>query len=259
MIPRRRILEHIDLAVLGTVVRVLLEDAADRSEVEAPWHLCVMPPGERVVPDRRVVTLRATDNHRARSSALTTLTQNVTRAAIGEQTGRLLMLHAGALSNLETGATVAYVAPGGTGKTTITRTLGRGRGYVTDETVAVTRAGTIEPYPKPLSVRRVGGGKDEVPPRELGLRPVESRPWLAGLLVLRRDPHHAGDPAVHEISLLDAIAALSPETSAMAALPDPLRACAEVIERAGGLVRVTYREAAHLEEIVVERLGRARS
>lgn len=251
--------DFIDLAVLGTVVRVLLEDPADRSAVEGPWHLCVMPEGPREVPAGSVVTLPATEDDRARLFALTTLTQNVTRAAIGQQTGRLLMLHAGALSNLETGATVAYVAPGGTGKTTITTTLGRGRGYVTDETVAVTRAGDIRPYPKPLSVRSAAGGKDEVAPGELGLEPVGARPWLAGLMVVRRDPGHVGGPAVRELGLLDAMMALSPETSALAALPEPLRTCQEVVEAAGGLLQVTYREAEQLEETLARGLERVRT
>lgn len=250
--------DFVDLAVLGTVVRVLLEDPADRRAVEGPWHLCVLPAGEREVPDGSVVTLPATKDDRARRFAMTTLTQNVTRAAIGEQTGRLLMFHAGALSNLVTGATVAYVAPGGTGKTTITTTLGAGRGYVTDETVAVTRAGAIEPYPKPLSVRSAAGGKDEIAPSALDLSPVGARPWLAGLLVVRRDPEHVGEPAVRELGLLDAIMALSPETSALAALPEPLRTCQEVVEGAGGLLHVTYREATQLEDVLDQRLERGR-
>lgn len=250
---------HVDLAVLGTVVRVQLAEPSDREALAGPWHLCVLPAAERYVPERRVVTLPATANEQARLSALTTLTQDVTRAAIGEQTGRLLMFHAGALSNLETGATVAYVAPGGTGKTTITTTLGAGRGYVTDETVAVTPDGDVEPYPKPLSVRRAGGGKDEVAPGELGLRQAAARPWLAGLMIVRRDPEHAGEPDVRQVGLLDAIAALSPETSALAALPQPLRTCRDVIERAGGLFHVTYREARQLEDILARTLDRRRT
>jgi hypothetical protein len=217
-----------------------------------------MPAGEREVPESSVVTLPATEDERARRYALTTLTQDVTRAAISQQTGRLLMLHAGALSNLETGASVAYVAPGGTGKTTISTTLGRGRGYITDETVAVTRAGDIEPYPKPLSVRSAAGGKDEVAPGELGLEPVGARPWLAGLFVLRRDPGHVGEPAVRELGLLDAMMALSPETSALAALPEPLRTCRDVVKGAGGLLQVTYREATQLEDLLARALERGR-
>lgn len=245
----------VDLAVLGTVVRVLLEDPADRGSVETPWHLCLMGSESRDVPEPQVVTLRATDNDRARLSALTTLTQDVTRAAIRAQTGHLLMLHAGALSNLETGATVAYVAPGGTGKTTLTTTLGRGRGYITDETVGVTRRGEIKPYPKPLSVRRSGGGgKDEVAPGDLSLRPAMARPWLARLLVVRRDPEHVGAPLVRPMGLLDGIATVSPETSALAALREPLRTCQDIVERVGGVLHVTFREAIQVEPLLAEGL-----
>lgn len=246
--------EQVDLAVLGTVVRVHLDDPQDRDFVESAWHLCLLGAGVRQVPSQRIVTLKASLNEQARLVGLTSLTQAVTRAAIAEQGGRLLMFHAGALSNLETGATVAYVAAGGTGKTTITTTLGRRRGYISDETVAVTRAGEVQPYPKPLSVRRNGGGKDEVPPGALGLRSAKRAPWLSGLYAVRRDPHHTGPATARQVALLDAIALLSPETSALAALPEPLRSMRDVLERVGGLVQVTYREATQLEDLLTEAL-----
>lgn len=251
--------DHVDLAVLGTVVRVCLDEPADRPAVEDPWHLCVLPPGGPEIPSSRVVRLPATEDDRSRGWALTSLTQEVTRAAITEQTGRLVMFHAGALSSLETGATVAYVAPGGTGKTTITTTLGPGRGYLTDETVAVTPSGAVKPYPKPLSVRQAGMGKDEVPPRSLGLQPAGAEPWLAALLVVRRDPEHVGGPRVSRPGLLDGIVALSPEISSLAALSTPLLTLRGLVERVGGVLQVTYREAHQLEEILAEGLGRART
>ena len=250
--------DHVDLAVLGTVVRVRLEDPSDRDALVGPWHLCVLEPGVRELPERRIVTLCASSDERRRQSALTSLTQAVTRAAIEEQSGRLLMFHAGALADLRTGAAVIYVAPGGTGKTTLSSTLGRGRGYITDETVAVTRGGEIVPYPKPLSTRLTSGGKGEVAPGSLGLGPVATAPWVAGLLSLRRDPLHAGDPHVRSVGLLDAIAMLSPEISALARLDKPLQTCRDIIELGGGLLQVTYREAAQLEELVREILTRER-
>lgn len=248
---------YVDLAVLGTVVRVHLDNPADREAVESPWELCLLP-GDLEVPSERIVTLPATPDGPSRLVSLTTLTQDVTRSAIRAQSGRLLMFHAGALSNLESGATVAYVAPGGTGKTTIAKTLGAGRGYVTDETVGVTLDGAVVPYPKPLSVRRAGGGKDEVAPSRLGLQPPSADPWLAGLLVVRRDPEHAGPPIDRAVDLLDAITLLAPETSALAELPAPLRNCRDVIERVGGVRHVLYREAHQLDELVAEVLRRTR-
>ena len=249
----------VDLAVLGTVVRVGVEDPADEEVLRDLWHLCALPRSSEDVPESRHVRLPATADESARGRALTALTQQVTHAGIAARSGRQLMLHAGALSNLETGATVAYVAPGGTGKTTITTTLGRGRGYITDETVAVMATREIQPYPKPLSVRQRAGSKTEVAPRDLGLQPAKASPWLAGLLLVRRDPEHAGPPIVRDLGLLDAIAAISPETSALAALPRPLQTCREVIERADGLRHVRFREALQLEDIVTDALTRERS
>ena len=47
----------------------------------------------------------------------------------------VLMLHAAGLADPATGATAVFVAPGNTGKTTLCRTLGPVRTYVSDETV----------------------------------------------------------------------------------------------------------------------------
>lgn len=49
---------------------------------------------------------------------------------------------------------------------------------------------------------------------------------------------------------LDAIAALIPETSALNRLPRPLHAVADLLERTGPLVRLTYREASDLVPLV---------
>lgn len=49
------------------------------------------------------------------------------------------MLHAGAVCHPDTSSSIAYAAPGGTGKTTLTRVLGRRYGYLTDETVGILR------------------------------------------------------------------------------------------------------------------------
>lgn len=65
------------------------------------------------------------------------------------------------------GASLVYVAPGSTGKTTLSQLLGQRFGYLTDETVGIADDGTIFPYPKPLSVRRPDAShlKDGVPRR----------------------------------------------------------------------------------------------
>jgi len=47
------------------------------------------------------------------------------------------MLHAGGLCNPETGASVVYVAPSRTGKTTLTLSLSGRFGYLSDETIAL--------------------------------------------------------------------------------------------------------------------------
>jgi len=192
--------------------------------------------------------------------ALQSLTQLVTRAAILARAGEVMMFHASALCDQRSGATIAMVAPGGTGKTTLVRTLGPGRGYVTDETVAVAADRAVAAYAKPLSVRRTEPGqpKDEVAPASLGLRPPQVQPWLAGMVLLRRD-REAGEPVVVEqVDLLDALVLLAPESSSLASFDRPLHRLADLVESVGGLRRVRYHDAADVEPVVADVLGRSR-
>ncbi len=57
------------------------------------------------------------------------------------------MLHAGAVADPRTHRAVAVVAGAGAGKTTFVRTMGRGRVYLSDETVALREDHSIVPYP----------------------------------------------------------------------------------------------------------------
>lgn len=262
----------VGLHVLGTDVDVHVtgtDAEGTAAAISERWHLAlrdtepadpaavrvvetgVVAEGEQQTPwARSESTVQDSDLRRL----LQRLTQSITYAVIGARSGELLMLHAAALSDPRTGATAAFVAPGNTGKTTLCRTLGPGRCYVTDETMGVRRDGTVVPYLKPLSTRRPdwSGVKDEQAPAALGLRAPETTPWLAGLVILRRDAAHEGAPAVEDLDLLDAVLAITPESSAFMKTDRPLRWLADVVGRTGGARRVTYAEAADLEPLVAE-------
>ena len=180
------------------------------------------------------------------------LTQRVTVAAIDALAGRHLMLHAACLADPGSGRAVVFVAPGGTGKTTLVRTLGPGRWYVTDETTVIRADGSIEPYPKPLSVRRAPGSlfKDETAPSTAGLHVPTGPVRAAALAVLRRDDGHVGAPAVATLGTLDAIVELTHHASHLPSLDRPIQRVAALVESLGGVHLVTYRESADLAELV---------
>lgn len=184
-------------------------------------------------------------------------TQSITGAAITAQAGHLLMFHAGAVSHPSTGAGLVFVAPGGTGKTTLSRTLGQRYGYLSDETVGVDRAGRILPYPKPLSIRAKPAAphKHEFSPDELGLGTAHPKPQVARIILLERSDHHVDEPEITELPLLDAIAALAPETSSLSALDRGLAFCADLIERTGPVLRVRYAEAETIIPLAAELIG----
>lgn len=266
----------VGVRVLGVPVDVRVPGSSEQlrdelvAVVRERWHLCLRedpPPGAapKVVEatllapgqrpgsqpwSREAATVQDSDVRRL----LQRLTQTITHTAIAARTGELLMLHAAGLAHPRTGATAVFVAPGNTGKTTLCLTLGPRRAYVSDETVGIRRDGGVEPFPKPLSVRRpdVVGVKDETAPGSVGLRPPDAPPWLAGIVLLRRDAAHEGEPAVRELDLLEAILALTPESSGFMRTDGPLRWLADVLRTTGGAREVTYGEVAGLEPLAEE-------
>lgn len=252
------------ITALDTVLDLEFPARAPRAFVDAvehAWSRCLAE-GERPPASAEPLAVNApeTEDDEAIRGALQLLSQDVTHHLIAAQSGRLLMFHAGAVSDPATGATLVYVAPSGTGKTTLSRLLGRTHSYLTDETVGIDPAsGRIFPYPKPLSV--VHGGrwrKVETSPDDLGLLPATSEPRVARIVVLNREAHSRLVGAeerpvlVEELGTLDAIAALVPETSALNRLPRPLHAVASLLEHTGPLLRLTYREAADLGPVAAK-------
>lgn len=273
----------VPLHVLDTDVDIVVSGAPEvaaqfAQTIAERWHLAVAElagrvggaresPGEPVTVEVELLeempqepqsdgVLRGTDER----MLLQRLTQQVTRAVIAAQTGELLMLHAGALSHRETGAAAVFVAPGGTGKSTSCRVLGPQRAYLTDETVGIRRDGTIAPYLKPISTRRPdwAGIKDEVAPSELELVAPPVPAWVAGVLVLRREPDRQEPPEVTQLETLEALTDIAAETSGFMATEAPLTWLAEVLESTGGARRVTYAVAEDLRPLVEQICGSQR-
>lgn len=247
----------IGLRALGIRLAVTVPNAV-APQVRSVWARCLEDPEPGARPGAPPAGIRVTfiDPTRwlDRRAGLVALTHQITRAAISARATRSLMFHAGALADPRTGAAIAFIAPGNTGKTTLAIHGGRRFGYVTDETVAVDDDGRIAPYPKPLSRRGTDpayDGKTEVPPDELGLCPLTVDPWLAALVLLRREPERSTVDVEH-LGLAGAIAAIAPETSALTRLGRPLHRLAATIERVGGVRVVRYGEAQQLDALLEE-------
>ena len=185
---------------------------------------------------------------------LSSTTQAVTRKLIGQRIGQLLMLHAGCLANPTTGDAIAFVAEGGTGKTTLSNRLGKRYAYITDETCGIDEDLLIHPYMKPLSIRGEGPHKVETSPDVLGLLHPTVETRLTGLVILDRQPEHDG-LTITELPLFDAIEELAPQTSSMHRLPDALHFVARIIDQVDGVQKLTYSEIECLTSLFEERLG----
>lgn len=185
------------------------------------------------------------------------LSPTVTTHAIGARIGELVMLHAAALADPSTGDTAVLVAASGTGKTTASRTLAQRLVYLSDETAAIGRDGRVLPYRKPLSIIESAGSplKRQVAASAMGLNTEQGEFRIKALLVIERSPNHPARPTVTTLDVVDAIAAIAPQTSYLPSFERPLHRLAEVIRHAGGAHRVTYREAATLEPVIADLLG----
>lgn len=172
------------------------------------------------------------------------LSSTVTVRAIDARQGELIMLHAAGIA-LDNGDVTAFVAPSGTGKTTIARMLGRHYSYVTDETVAITLDGTVLPYPKPLALvtDRSVGVKDQWGPDSLGLRTPPADLRLARIVILDRTADGPGDATFEQLELLEGLAALASQVSYLSELPGKLHTLAELVKSVGGVYQLRYREA----------------
>jgi hypothetical protein len=260
---------HIDLLTLGVPVRLRCwgDDPDDvERRVRRAWAptLTSAASGAAVLIDV-VVTEDAGTRCAAVSAGavaessvtamLHRLSGRVTVTVIEQQAGRLWMLHGAALADPVTGASVALVAPSGTGKSTAALTLGRRFGYLTDETTGIAPDLRIHPHAKPLSIVRPGTHlKDQLGAHEADLVATATAPTLRAIVLLRRDGTRT--VGLERLRTSMAIATLAPETSYLARLPRPLTFVAGIIEQTAGVFEAHYTEAADLEPVVADLVAR---
>ena len=182
---------------------------------------------------------------------LSSLSQQVTLAAIEAARGRAWMLHAAGIATPD-GQVVVLVGPSGRGKTTASRALGAVYGYVSDETIAIDADGRVWPYRKPLSViEDPAEPKTQVPPSALGLQPLpEAELRVAAVVLLDRDPAHPAEPTVEVTDLGDALEELVTQTSFLHDQPAGLRFIVALAAATGGIRTVKYREAETLPAVI---------
>lgn len=244
----------------ATAVRIVDGSSTLAPVVERAWRRCLartteLPRSETVAFSLDGDALTAEDGDiravaKQLDVGLQTLTQQVTRAKIRFQAGRMLMLHAGAVCHPTTREAIAFVAPGGTGKTTLTTLLSSAYSYLTDETVGVDRNGQVFPYPKPLSLRRLDeSAKSEMSPDDLGLLATPASARLRRIVLIARSDKR-DRPTIEPLSTHDALLALSPEISSLALLPNALHWVAGLLADMDQTLRLTYCEADSVADLV---------
>ena len=234
------------LTLVGIIALGVKVNVAGLSESEAKvfaehWKQCTAPP--YASPDISV--------HREPvnwATAYEHLTQQITRRAIEFNLGQLMMFHAAGLQFPGSNDVVGFVAASGTGKSTLTSTLGKRMGYVSDEVVAIDLELSVHPLQKPVSLigRSNGAFKGHIGPDQLGLRTnLTSTPRLASLVLLNRvTEEHA--PTLAPIPLERAVLNLVPQISGLGMMPSGLNSLCNVIKKLGGVYELTYSNAADI-------------
>lgn len=256
---------HLRLNALGTTLCVEFGDAVPQAFIAAAthaWKRCIDAPppvGDHPAAETLVLHQPSSSDPEHHGAALQQLSRDVTLRLITARTGHLLMFHAGAVTDPETGGALVFIAPSGTGKTTLSRTLGAHFGYVTDETVGINpRTGRIHPYPKPLSIITGRGKyKTETSPVSLGLLPHHPAPRLGRVILLDRQSN-ATSASLEPLDVLTAIEGIVPQSSALNRLSRPLNTLADLLEASGTVHRLTYAEASQALPVLT-RLMEART
>ncbi len=249
-----------DVRALASTVRIELDDSLSTAEQEwlkTHWvdlaHDAGGEPDQVIRAGLQTQSDASEDGRVIRANTPEALAQRVTSevttGAIGGLRGEALILHASAVT-LDDGRVIGFVGPSGRGKTTAAQALGRAYGYVTDETLAVRVDGSVVAYPKPLSIGSRPGAKSTESASMLGLRraPLDGL-RLAALVLLDRLPD-VDRPFVESVPVIEAMAALAPQTSQLAALQHPLRTLFQTIRSTGGVRRVVYAEASTLPPLI---------
>ncbi len=228
----------------------LVEPASDEAE-QAPVSLTV------VVDESAESTADPTDETVVRgptvAAVMDRLTPLLTDRVLTERRSDLVMFHACAVADPDTGNAVALYGPSGTGKTTLARTLCTDLVYLTDEAAGIADDLSLLPYPKPLSVIVSTGDelKDQISPGRLGLLRPDGRTFrLRGLVQLSRDPDHEGEATLDDLTTVDALPELVAQTSFTRDMDRPLHRLADLAHRVGGVRRATYAEAEQLRPVV---------
>ncbi len=236
------------VSAFGVRVRIEFADgfpAGTAEEIRRSWAGALLP--DAPAPETCEVIEVATQDDL--ESLVESLTVRVTLAALARRSGELAMFHACGIADPE-GRVAAFVGPSGRGKTTLSRALGAHYGYVSDETIGVDADLAVSPYRKPLSVVRPGRAKEQVAPGAAGLLPVPDVPLRLGALVLLNRDAERPAPAVEALAFPEAIAEIAPQMSYLAELPRPLQTLAMLCDRIGGVVRLTYPDAATVPALV---------
>ena len=180
----------------------------------------------------------------------------ITRRILAYLVGTRMLLHSGVVDHDRHGV-ILLIGKSGAGKSTATRLLARSGRYLSDELAVIhPDTGAITPYPKPLSIANAPGNpKSDHTLASQGLTAGKSTAAPDHVLLLHRLHEEIADataaPAqLRRLTLGEALPRIIAESSSMWRVPHPLERLARLLEKTGGALEATYREAEQLGELL---------
>lgn len=183
------------------------------------------------------------------------LSSEITRTVIDHADPTWVLLHAAGLAHPVTGDAAAFVAPSGTGKSTLARTWGRSYRYLSDETVGIDPEGVVHGFPRPIVLRVGGEGTKRTLAPADHVRVGSGPAYLRAVVLLSRTAEGPAEPELTPVPVLAAIMELVPQTSYLTRIPRPLHRMADLLESVGGALRLSYRDVDSLGPALAEVLG----
>jgi hypothetical protein len=253
------------LDVLGRRVRVESGGHPSAAQVDALWSRCRAVDIHQDHGDEALITLPRSDRPLTPEAGLT-LADEIRALALEEAAERLVVLRAAAVATPD-GAVLGLVSADPALRTGAVAELSRrGFGYVTDELLATDDSFRVVAFPEPLRFEQdaqeghgAGDYSTLAGPDALGMRPCPDGPLhLAAVVLLERDPAHAGTPELVRVGQPDDVRLLE---DALVSAPSPLAATAlpDLIDDVDGLWVLRYGEihaaAPVLAELLLKRVA----
>lgn len=187
-------------------------------------------------------------------AVLRSLSAAVIRRTSEFQRSTMVTLEGVALAHPVTGATAVLVAPPGSARDAVVRSLSSHLALVSDGIVAITETGAVLPLRTPLPVSDDARTTILQAPSTLGVPALPDTCQVTALLLLEHQPEQRETPTLTPLHTADALGALAQRSPLLPHLSRPLHRLAAVVHQVDAMQVVGYDDPGSLAALVTDLL-----